>query len=176
MHSELLRQARVCVSHLSSSLGLVDLKCFQMCVGSDLLAPSAAPRAWGPDSLAPSFSPAGVPSDGPRAQRMTYKRLTPFSTTSGAYYRGDSPRELGGKSLTVSVCMCMCVLYETECIWVKGVVRKHVYAKQFAYASIIKKKKKKLLFLFYHALFLLSVSAWFSPFPIITTPCVSSEL
>lgn len=51
MNSELLHQTRVCMSHLPGSLGLVDLKCFQMCVGSDLLAPSAAPRAWGPRSL-----------------------------------------------------------------------------------------------------------------------------
>lgn len=142
MHSELLRQARVCMSHLSGSLGLVDLKCFQMCVGSDLLAPSAAPRAWGPRSLAPSFSPGGVPSDGPRARRMTYKRLTPFSTTSGAYYRGDSPRELGGKSLTACVCVC-CMrrsVYELRGWCVSICMPSCLHMHQF-----LKKNNKKLL-------------------------------
>lgn len=111
MHSELLRQARVCVSHLSSSLGLVDLKCFQMCVGSDLLAPSAAPRAWGPGSLAPSF---------PRSLLQPCRR--PLRQAANAADDIQAPHPLqhhiwsllqrrqsertGGKSFTASVCVC----------------------------------------------------------------------
>lgn len=132
-----LHQVEAYMSHLSDSQGLVDPKCFQMCVGSDLFALSEAPQARGPSSLippslAPSFSPVGVPLDGLLAQRMTYKHLTPFSTTSGAYYRGDSPREQGGKSLREHVCVCaweevyMCKAYVCQGVYIFIDFKKHL--------------------------------------------------
>lgn len=72
---------------------------------------------------------------------MTYKRLTPFSTTSGAYYRGDSPRELEGRGEEgggFSVLVCLRSVYE-----LRGLCE-HMYAKLFTYASV--KKKKTFLF------------------------------
>lgn len=123
LHAVLLRSGRI-ISPFRQP-GPADLKCFQMCVGCDPVAPPPAPspQAWGPGpSIRSDSIPFGWAYAQPPAQ-MTYKHLTPFSSTSGPYYRGDSRSEHGGKSLKKCVCVwtiCMirwrCLEYACECM------------------------------------------------------------
>lgn len=166
-----LHQSGVCMSHLSDSRGLVDLKCFQMCVGSDLLALSAAPWAWGPRSL---LQPCRRPLR-PQGRKRSgwHTSASPPSAPHLELITEETVRENRGKA---SQCLCVCVLYEKECIWVKGVVRAHVYQAVYICINSLKKKKNTTHFLLNLVLFLLSVSPWFSPFSIRTALYVLSEL
>ncbi|KAK1796480.1 hypothetical protein P4O66_008912 [Electrophorus voltai] len=97
---------RAVVSHLSGSWGHADLKCFQMCAGSDLLAiaPALAPRAPAPRAkgLGSLLQPSRRPLGWATHTADDIQAPHPLSTTSGAYYRGDSRRERERKSLSES--------------------------------------------------------------------------
>lgn len=133
-----LHQARVCMPHLSGSHGLVDLKCFQMCKGSDLLAPSAAPRAWGPRSLPqPCRRPlrrAASAADDIQAPHPLQHHIWSLLQRRQSKRTGGA----GGGGGGFSVLVCLRSVYE-----LRGLCE-HMYAKLFTYASV--KKKKTFLF------------------------------
>lgn len=131
-----LRQAWVCMSHLSGSLGLVDLKCFQMCVGSDLLAPSAAPRAWGPRSLLqpcrrPLRRAASAADDIQAPHPLQHHIWSLLQRRQSERTRGG-----GGGGGSVHVCVCVCFVWEGVYMSFRGWC-KHMYSKLFTYASTL---------------------------------------
>lgn len=144
MNSELLHQARVCMSHLPGSLGLVDLKCFQMCVGSDLLAPSAAPWAWGPHSL---LQPCRRPLRRAASAADDIQEPHPLQHHIWSLLQRRQSERTGGKSL--SACVCVCVFYMRRSVYELRRWCEHMYAKLFTYASIFKKKLLSFLSLYY---------------------------
>lgn len=105
LHAALLRSGRS-VSPFRQP-GPADLKCFQMCVGCDPLAPppDRSPQAWGPGPLHQGWQ--HPPRMGVRvaARADDIQTPHPLSTTSGAYYRGDSQSENGGEES------------EQACVW-----------------------------------------------------------